>query len=150
MTVEHDPAKTAPHQADDKPVPTWQKWTALAFVVATFLVVVVFRGRLSADFYPLDASRVAPNILASLIQYAVILIAAALIWPPTRRRLHRFVDAKLAPVHEHLAVLRQHHEDSAERQRLILRQNAHIIRHNPNLDNVAHDGTNLTEIPDHL
>ena len=88
----------------------------------------------------------APNILASLIQWAVLFLAAVLIWPPTRRRLHRFVDRRLEPVHAHLTTLRQHHEASAARQEHLIRQNAHMIEHSP-MPNATHDGVDLTAHP---
>ena len=131
---------------EDKPIPRWQKLTAAGVLIAIVAIVVIFRNRISPDFWPIDGGRVSPNILASLIQWAVLFLAAVLIWPPTRRRLHRFVDRKLEPVHAHLTHLRHHHEASAKRQEHIIRQNAHIIEHSP-MANTTHDGVDLTAHP---
>jgi len=83
----------------DTAIPRAQKLIAVAVAAAVAVIVIVFHSRLSADFWPIDSSRVAPNILAGIIQWAVILVIAVLLWPPWRRRLHRFVDRKLAPIH---------------------------------------------------
>lgn len=50
------------------------------------------------------------NIGASIIWVILAGIAVTLLWPPLRRRIHRFLDRKLAPLHEHLAVIRAHAE----------------------------------------
>ena len=109
MSVHHDPAKTAPHVMEEKSIPSWQKWSAVTVAVGLFVVIFIWPSRVLADFWPIDQG-VGANLLASLVQYAVILVVLALLWPPTRRGLHGMVDAKLAPIHEHLTVLRQHHE----------------------------------------
>lgn len=88
---------------DEKPIPLWSKLTAVGIYVALVLVIVLARDRLHADLWPLDASRVAPNILASVIQAAVLFPVAVLIWPPTRRRIHRFMDSKLKALEAHQA-----------------------------------------------
>lgn len=89
----------APVNSDDKPVPRWQKVTAVLYVLALVAEVVVFRSHLGADFVPFDNSHIAPNILASIIIVEVVTPFGVLLWPPTRRRLHRFADRKLAPLH---------------------------------------------------
>lgn len=113
MAVEHDPIKTAPHQMEENSMPLWQKILGTAFLIIWTVVVFFWHGRLSGDFWPPDRSLVGPNLVASFILYSLGIIVAALLWPPTRRRMHRFVDRKLAPIHEHLTVLRQHHESHA-------------------------------------
>jgi type II secretory pathway component PulM len=145
---ELDPAATAPHQYEDKPIPRYQKILAVIVAAGVLVIVILWHGRFSADFYPPDAARVAPNLVASLIQWALVLMVAALIWPPTRRRIHHFADAKLAPVHQHLAVIRQHHEEAAKQREHIIRQNAHIIEHTKAIPNETHDGIDLTKPPD--
>ena len=138
---------------EDKPIPLWQKLAGAAVLVVVVALIIGFHHRLSADFYPLDASRVAPNILASLIQWALVFLAAVLIWPPTRRRLHRFVDRKLDPVHAHLTHIRHHHEH-ANRQReqldAKLERNfvaaQHIARHHPDIPDIGPDGHSLVKV----
>jgi hypothetical protein len=86
---------------EDKTTPLWQKVTAVVYVLAIAAEVVVFHSHLHADFIPFDNSHIAPNILASIIIVEVVTPFAALLWPPTRRRLHRFADRKLAVLRAH-------------------------------------------------
>lgn len=108
-------SSTAPPVLEETPAPTWQKIAAACYVAAAAVLLVAFRGRLGADFWPPDAARVAPNILATLIQIAIATPAAVLLWPPTRRRVHRFVDRHTAPLHAHLeaaqAQRERHHQE---------------------------------------
>lgn len=87
---------------EEKPVPLWQKLTAAGYVVVVAVCVWVFRDRLHADFVPLDGSRVAPNILATVVQIVAYTPLAVLVWPPTRRRIHRWMASHTAPLHDHL------------------------------------------------
>lgn len=82
--------------------PLWNKLVAAATAIAFIAAIVIFRHRIGADFWPLDASRVGPNIVASILIWAAIFTASVLLYPPWRRRLHRFVDNKLLPVHQKL------------------------------------------------
>jgi len=96
---------------EDKPIPLWQTLTVIGYVVAVIGITVglgIACGwewlwqRILADFWPLDNAHVAPNILASVIQYTVIAIAVVLLWPTVRRRIHKFVDAKVQHVKDHV------------------------------------------------
>lgn len=127
---------------DEVKVPRWQKLVALTVAAAIAIVVAAWHGRLAADFWPPDASRIAPNIIASVVQWAVILLVLALVWPPTRRRIHQFADRKLAPIHdhltairanhlEHMAAIRTHHDDHAASLDELHRTLAHIVKHLP-------------------
>lgn len=116
---------------EDKLVPRWQKLLAAAVVIALVVIVVVFHDRLGADFWPLDSSRIGPNLLASLIQAAVLLLVAALLWPPTRRWLHRFIDHKLSP-------LRWHHRRQEEHNEWMARHLAETYRHSTGKEPEAH------------
>jgi hypothetical protein len=97
---------------EDK-TPTWQKVVAVLYVLALIAEVVIFRSRLGADFIPFDASRLAPNILASIIIVEVVTPFGALLWPPTRRRIHRFADRKLDAIHKKLDEHKAHHDAHA-------------------------------------
>ena len=59
-----------------------KKWIALAGLFAAVYFVAFHWGRFVQDFYPLDASRVAPNILASVVQYVILGVGAYLLYPP--------------------------------------------------------------------
>ena len=54
---------------------------ALAACLLVGIVFWVIFGwhRFLDDFWPIDASRIAPNIVAGAVQWAIILIAAALL-----------------------------------------------------------------------
>lgn len=96
--------------AEGPPDKSWlEKWSIPAAILLIVLGIVIWHDRISADFWPLDSSRVGPNLVASIIWA----LAAVLLYPPWRRAFHKFVDRKLAPVHEHLKVLHKHHDDHA-------------------------------------
>jgi len=126
-----------PPDLDERPVPRWEKAAAVVYVLIAALLLVVFRDRLRPDFWPLDASRVAPNVLATAIQVMLATPVAVLLWPPMRRRIHRFVTRHTAPLHEHLTALR----DAGERRHAELvaahaetqRHLRHVIDHSPNI-----------------
>ena len=107
--------------SDDKPgagpppAAAWQKWAALGVLAAVVACVIAFHDRLSADFVPFDASRIGPNIIASALTWAFLFTAAVLLWPPWRRRLHRFIDRKVAPLHAKVDRLEAHHKALAVR-----------------------------------
>lgn len=107
------PAAKDELQAVDKPVRGWQKLAAVVVLALVAACVVIFRHRLGSDFLPLDASRVGPNLVAAAIQAAVIFCLLVLFWPPWQRRLHRFVDRKLAPLHERVEELHHRHDAHA-------------------------------------
>jgi hypothetical protein len=98
-----------PHRADHhramtekQSIPRWQKIAAVGVYVLLVAASVVFHSRLTADMWPPDASRIAPNLVASVLQAAIVFPFLVLLWPPTRRRLHRFADLKLRSVHDKL------------------------------------------------
>ena len=84
-------------------MPLWQKVTAAGYVVVVAVCLWVFRDRLSADFWPFDNARVAPNILATIVQIVAYTPLAVLVWPPTRKRIHRYLTRHTAPLHEEFA-----------------------------------------------
>lgn len=75
------------------------------------LATVWLWSRFLNDFWPLDASRVAPNIMAAIVQGLILLAILRLVWPKFRLRLDAWVRAHLhahhllhvAPVHDALA-----------------------------------------------
>lgn len=122
VTVSRSKAKGVPMGAD-RPISRWAKVTASVYAVAWGGLIVATWGRLGADFWPPDRSFVGPNLVASVIQATVIAIVAFLVWPPFRRRLHRLIDRKLSPLHDHLAKIHAHNEWHA---RLLARQHRQI------------------------
>lgn len=94
--------------------PRWQRLAALLVIIGLAAAAYVFRDRLSADFLPLDSSRIGPNLLASLIQAALVTVVLALLYPPFRRAVHRFVDRKTDAVHARLDELHERHDAHGE------------------------------------
>ena len=141
----HEPEATAPHQAEDGPVPLWQKLAALGFVIVWGTIIVLWHGRIVGDIYPLDRSYVAPNLLASFILFSFGLIAGALLWPPTRRRLHRFADRKLAPIHANLENARADREAIHAKLDLHEQLQRHIIAEHPDIRDVDENGHPVEE-----
>lgn len=97
-----------PSTVTEPETPLWTKLVATTVGILLIVAIIVFRHRIGADFWPLDSSRVGPNIVASILTWAAIFTATALLYPPWRRRLHRFIDKKfihhLQPVHEKLDI----------------------------------------------
>jgi hypothetical protein len=51
-----------------------------------------FFSRLIKDFWPIDSSRVAPNILASTLQWAIVGIVVTFLYRPAKRWIDRELD----------------------------------------------------------
>lgn len=91
-------------------------WTAVGLLIALVMIMVFWHARMAADFWPIDASRVGPNLVASVIQWALILIAASLLYPPIRRAIDKWVKNHLKSANQEL-----HNKID------------HIIKHHPNI-----------------
>lgn len=130
-------ASVDPPAYEEKLVPVWQKAAAVVYIAVIVLAAVTFRDRLHPDFWPIDESRVAPNILATVLQILAATPLLVLLWPPTRRRIHRFVTKHTAPLHARLAAAeaqrdrlhREHLAAHAETQRRL----DHIIKNHPSI-----------------
>lgn len=94
------------------PPPFWQKVAASVVAIALIVtLVVVTWGRLGGDFWPPDRSFIGPNIVASTLTWAFVVVVTVLIWPPTRRRLQRFIEDKVEkPFRAAHKALHDHHE----------------------------------------
>ena len=90
--------------------------TLFAFVVFICIVASIFNpnfwpqlwDHLYNDFWPIDSSRIMPNILASIVQWVVIGVVATVFYPPFRQWVERELD------HLHAKI-------------------DHVIKHNPNI-----------------
>ena len=106
-------------------------YVALVILVLVFGSAVLWHNRLSSDFWPLDASRVGPNLVASLIQGALVFLAAVLLYPPFRKAMEHIAEQANAELHEKI-----------ERNAKLLK---HVIKHSPDIPNHDHTGTPLVE-----
>lgn len=117
----------------DKPIPTWTKVLVSLYAVAWVLFVALDWHRFVADFYPIDRSNVGPNLAASVVQYTILAITLVLVWPPTRRRIHRFVDAKVGDVRNHIdghvRVLHDRHDGHADELAELRHRLDHLLHH---------------------
>jgi len=104
----------------------------LAFLIASsltilFIIIAIFSdwfaNRIIIDFWPLDSSRVGPNLVASFVQWIIVVIVASFIYPPLRY----WIEAELNKLH-----------DKLDRNANL---SHHIIKHHPDIPN-------LTEGPD--
>ena len=75
-------------------------------------VVLAFHGRLHADFWPVDSSRVGPNILASVVQWVAVFLVASFLYPPLRHWFEREfgkIHAKMDAHHNAMKKLAEDH-----------------------------------------
>ena len=114
-----------------------KRWAGLLALVLVVLLLVFFHGRVGADFWPLDSSRVGPNLVASVIQWIIIALVVYLAYPPVRRALDRWAKAH---VHEANVELHKKLDESIKLSR-------HIIHHTKAIPNEDRDG-NLLIVPE--
>ena len=76
----------------------------LAGILAVVLVCLslFWHARVVSDLWPLDRSPVGPNLVASVIQWAIVLIAASLLYPPLRKAIDRWLTRRLGEVHQEI------------------------------------------------
>ena len=109
-------------------------YVAVILVIAITSSIVLWHERFAADFYPPDRSFVGPNLVASIIQFAVIFVAATLLYPPFRKAMERIAHEANAEVHAKL-----------ERNAKLLQ---HVIRHHPGIPNTDRHGNLLVDPPE--
>ena len=91
-------------------------------VVVTALLSHWFAARLGQDFWPIDRSAIAPNLLASLVQAVGVVAIMAFFYPPMRRAVERaatrhkeelkaHITSELALVHAKMDHIIEHHPD---------------------------------------
>ena len=95
----------------------------LAAVLAWALASHWFWLRLQSDFWPVDKSTVAPNILASIIIFDVVTLAAALFYPPFKKALDRTFSRHTKTITSHVTVGNDE----------VLRHLQHIIKNHPDI-----------------
>ncbi len=98
--------------------PLWQKLVAALAGLVCIACIIIFWNRFSADFWPPDRSFVGPNILASVVSFIAMFIVTVLVYPPSRRASHRFVDAKIQSLKDHIT---HHHKRQDEHNEWVAR-----------------------------
>ena len=99
---------------------------ALAVALAVVVVgcVVVFWSRFKTDFLPPDRSYVGPNLVASVVQWAIIFLAAVLFYPPFRRAVDRYVTRQTEDLKAHVTA-----EHAKLHARLHALEDSHVELH---------------------
>lgn len=115
----------------------WKLIGAVVAVLATGYFVIFHWDRFLQDFWPVDASRVAPNIVASLVQYAILLVAAYLLYPPFRRAVDRWLRGHTSSLKKHIS-----DEHDAIHEKL-----DHMIKHSRAIPNQHADGSDWKDRP---
>jgi hypothetical protein len=91
-------------------------------VVVTAIWPVQVWHRVYPDFWPLDASRVGPNLVASVVQWLLIALVAVVVYPPLRA----FVRRQWTDLHGKVDHLAANHDET-------IRHLGHIIEHHPDI-----------------
>lgn len=84
-------------------VKNWKPILAIVAVAALIYYMAFHWGRFLLDFWPIDSSRVGPNLLASVVQYAIILITVALLYPPARRAIEKYLKRHVNEIKHHVS-----------------------------------------------
>lgn len=98
---------------------------ALALLAGLLYFMAFHWGRFLADFWPLDNSRVGPNLTAAVVQYAVILALLYLLYPPFRRAVERFAARHVESIKAHISAEHDHVHAKLD----------HVIRYSKNIPN---------------
>lgn len=84
------------------PVKSWKVWAVVVLVGAGAYFIAFHTDRFLADFWPLDASRVAPNVLAALVQWTILGFLAYLVYPPFHRAVERYTQRHVDDLKAHV------------------------------------------------
>lgn len=113
----------------------WRDFTYAAIAAVVIIVALIsafgfphswLGSRIDQDFWPLDASRIMPNIMASM----AIGLVLTMLYPPTRHAVERWVERHKNDLKNHKEVLET--KASAERQ-AIDDKLSHIIKNHPSI-----------------
>jgi hypothetical protein len=132
-------------ESDQKGVAKWKIALAIIWLLAIIAAIVGcfydswWRDRLISDMWPLDTSHISPNLLATVIQYALIFITVALFYPPFRKWLatefHKASEERKRHHQEHLETLTAHHAEKMESDRLLHAKLDHVITSSKGIPN---------------
>jgi hypothetical protein len=110
----------------------WKPAVAVVLVGGIVWFTVCYWDRFLSDFWPIDKATVSPNLLASVIQWAVILIIVSLLYPPWRRAIERFASRHVDSIKQHLSS--EHEKLHAKLDIMHAKQN-HIIKNTRSIPN---------------
>lgn len=130
----------AKHELDNRKTQVILAAICVGLIVIDVVAAIVFpwwRTRMGADFWPIDASRIAPKIVGTFVQAVIGVIFIAVFWPPLRRRIASLLEEssrkanselhhKLVEAHERIDHMLSRHVELHEKL-------DHIIRHHPDI-----------------
>jgi hypothetical protein len=133
-------SNAAKHELDNRKTQIILAAICVGLIVIDVIAAFVFpwwRARMSADFWPIDSSRIAPKIVGTFVQAVIGVIFIAVFWPPLRRgiaslveesghRANRELHQRLTEAHERIDHMLTHHVELHEKL-------DHIIRHHPDI-----------------
>ena len=113
----------------------WKAFVAAVLVAGAVYFIVWHWARFRSDFWEPDRSYVGPNLVASIVQWAFILIFVSLLYPPWRRAVHRYVSGHVNAIKSHIS----------SEQKEIHKKLDHVIKHSPDIP--AYDEHSATPVP---
>jgi len=120
----------------------WKAISAFIMLLALLYFMIFHWGRFLADFWPFDASRVGPNLVASVVQYALLAILFVLLYPPARRAVERFALRHAKDIKDHVSAEHKRLHDKLAHHEVMAKHNAdllnHIIKHSPDIPDFPH------------
>lgn len=75
------------------------------------------------------------NLVAGFVQVGLAALAASLLWPPLRRRIHSFADTKLAVLHAHVHRSAEHNAWAAKEIARLAEAAGHQVMTHPHFGN---------------
>lgn len=95
----------------------------IAFLITIILILISifsqwFIDRMIQDFWPIDNSRVGPNLVASVAQWIIVVLIASIFYPPLRK----WIEKEINIIHQKL-----------DNNELLSK---HIIKHHPDIPNM--------------
>ena len=77
----------------------------IIFLIIDQIIGSGFYHRLILDFWPIDSSRVGPNLIASAVQWFIVSLFVAAIYPPFRH----WIENQFSGIHEKMEQRHQEH-----------------------------------------
>ena len=115
----------------------WKLIVAAVGVLGLAYFMVFHWSRFLEDFWPLDASRISPNISASLVQYVLLAVLAYLLYPPFKRAVNAWSKKHVDALKEHISAEHDALHDKVD----------HMIKHIKAVPNQHKDGSDFIARP---
>lgn len=110
----------------------WKKISAVLLLVGLLYFIVFHWNRFLSDFWPIDHSNVGPNLVASVVQYAILAVLLVLLYPPFRRAVERFAKRHVEDLKNHIS---EENKVLHDKLHVMHETQKHIIRHTDGIPN---------------